>query len=243
MKPSLRERRQVRAHHERDKFWFEVTEVPEQILFRSFSQTAAGDELAARQSETENPSGAFQGPAPTRVTLSLLKLVQSDLCAKAEWCYQSTHSRAILKTLLTDGTVAMLCYRLMQWARRWKLVPLEMFFNKWNVLFCNCIIGRGAEFGRGFVLVHSTGVVINGRVRGGEHVYIEHQVTIGAERRQSPLLGDHVFIGAGAKVVGSVTIGSHCRIGANAVVISDVPDGATAVGIPARVVNHKLVSD
>jgi serine O-acetyltransferase len=79
-------------------------------------------------------------------------------------------------------------------------------------------------------------VVINGRVHGGDHVHIEHQVTIGAEGRQSPVLGDYVFIGAGAKIVGAVTIGSHVRIGANAVVVDDIPSGATAVGIPAKVV-------
>jgi serine O-acetyltransferase len=86
------------------------------------------------------------------------------------------------------------------------------------------------------VLIHSTGVVINGQVRGGEHVYLEHQVTIGAERRTSPVLGDHVFVGAGAKIVGGVTIGDHARIGANAVVLGDLPPYCTAVGIPAKVV-------
>ena len=64
----------------------------------------------------------------------------------------------------------------------------------------------------------------------------EHQVTIGAERRESPVLGNDVFIGAGAKIIGSVTIGDGARIGANAVVVRDVPAHATAVGIPARVV-------
>jgi len=167
---------------------------------------------------------------------SLSRLIASDLRAKAQWCYGSARWTDILKTLLTDGTAAMIWYRLMQWSRRWRLVPLEMLCNKLNAICCNCIIGRGAEFGPAFVLIHATGVVINGRVRGGEHVYLEHQVTIGAERRQSPRLGDHVFIGAGAKVVGPVSIGSDCRIGANAVVLHDIPDGATAVGIPAKVV-------
>jgi serine O-acetyltransferase len=106
-------------------------------------------------------------------------------------------------------------------------------------VFCNCIIGRGAEFGAGFVLVHSTGVVINGQVRGGEHIYIEHQVTIGAERRQSPTLGNDVFIGAGAKVIGPIHIGDGARIGANAVVLSDVPAWSTVAGIPARVVKQR----
>jgi serine O-acetyltransferase len=101
---------------------------------------------------------------------------------------------------------------------------------------CNCIIGRGAEFGPGFVLIHSTGVVINGQVRGGSGIHIEHQVTIGAESRQSPVLGNDIFIGAGAKIVGGVSIGDSARIGANAVVIDDVPANQTAVGVPARVV-------
>lgn len=136
----------------------------------------------------------------------------------------------------------MFWYRLMQWARKWHLVPLEMAFNKINVVFCNCIIGRGAEFGPGLVLIHSTGVVINGAVRGGKHVYIEHQVTIGAERSQNPLLGDHVFLGAGAKIIGAVRLGDHVKIGANAVVVNDVPDGATAVGIPAKVVRSRSIA-
>src|SRR5262249_45370473 len=128
-------------------------------------------------------------PMPT-----LLRLVGADIRAKARWCYESDRLPAILKVCLTDGTLAMVLYRLMQWAGRYRLVPLEMVFNKLNAALCNCIIGRGAQFGPGFVLVHSTGVVINGRVRGGSNVIIEHQVTVGAERRQSPVLGDGVFI-------------------------------------------------
>ena len=171
----------------------------------------------------------------------LFPLIAADLRAKAQWSYESTRWPAIIKTLFTDGTAAMIWYRLMQWSRRWRLSPLEMLFNKANAICCNCIIGRGAEFGPGFVLVHSTGVVINGRVRGGEHVYLEHQVTIGAEGRQSPVLGDRVFVGAGAKIVGAVTIGSDAKIGANAVVVDDIPAGATAVGVPARIVRLRDV--
>jgi len=130
----------------------------------------------------------------------------------------------------------MVIYRLMQASQQYRLAPLAMLFNKANVLFSQCIIGRGAQFGEEFVLVHSQGVVINSGVRGGARVHVEHQVTIGAEKRQSPVLGNDVFIGAGAKVLGSVTVGSDVKIGANAVVTIDLPNGATAVGIPARVV-------
>ncbi len=164
------------------------------------------------------------------------RLILSDLRAKAEWCYETRGWKGIIKVLLTDGTPAMIWYRLMQWARRWRLAPLEMLFNRMNTMCCGCIIGRGAEFGAEFVLIHSLGVVINGNVRGGAGVKIEHQVTIGAEKRQSPVLGDNVFVGAGAKIVGAVRVGDGVKIGANAVVLTDIPAGATAVGIPAKVV-------
>jgi serine O-acetyltransferase len=169
----------------------------------------------------------------------MIRLMLADVRAKARWCYADDSARALLKVLLSDGTFAMLAYRVMQWARSHGLGPLEWVFNKFTVAAGGCIIGRGAEFGPGFVLIHSMGVVINGQVKGGAGIHIEHQVTIGAERRASPRLGDNVFIGAGAKIVGGVVIGSHTRIGANAVVIDDVPDYATAVGIPARVVSRR----
>ena len=169
---------------------------------------------------------------------SLFGLIASDLRAKAAWSYESAGRTAVVKVLLTDGTPAMIWYRLMQWARRWRLAPLEMLFNRFNTICCGCIIGRGAEFGPGFVLIHSIGVVINGSVRGGTNVKIEHQVTIGAERRLSPVIGNDVFIGAGAKIIGSVTVGDGARIGANAVVVHDVASRTTVVGIPAKVVRR-----
>jgi serine O-acetyltransferase len=168
----------------------------------------------------------------------LLGTISGDLRCKARWVYGADGAGALVKVLLTDGTPAMVLYRLMQWSGRHGLVPLEMVFNKLNAVLCNCIIGRGAEFGPGFVLIHSTGVVINGLVRGGSNVMIEHQVTIGAERRRVPTIGDDVYIGAGAKVVGAVTVGDGAKIGANAVVVDDVPPHATAVGVPARVVRR-----
>ena len=173
----------------------------------------------------------------------MFRLIVSDLRAKAAWCYEDERARSLVKVLLTDGTFAMVFYRMMQWARRYRLAPIELLMNRLNTICCNCIIGRGAEFGPGFVLIHATGVVINGQVSGGEHVFIEHQVTIGAERRQSPRIGSHVFIGAGAKIIGSITLGDHSRVGANAVVLDDVPAYATVAGIPAKVVRRRAASD
>jgi serine O-acetyltransferase len=179
-------------------------------------------------------------PAASRVVRpGLVALVAGDLKAKARWVYGADHGKDVVKVLLTDGTAAMVLYRLMQWSRKWRLLPLAMVFNKLNAICCHCIIGRGADFGPDFVLVHSTGVVINGEVRGGRNVVIEHQVTVGADRRQSPVLGDDIFIGAGAKVIGPVQVGSGARVGANAVVVKDVPAHSTVVGIPARVVRQR----
>ncbi len=171
--------------------------------------------------------------------MNLFSLIRGDLGAKAEWLYGADSRKNILKALLTDGSFAMLMYRCMQSANGHRLRLPAMVFNKLNTFFGRCIIGRGAEFGPAFVLIHSYGVVINGTVKGGSNVKIEHLVTIGAERHASPSLGDDVFIGAGAKVIGAVHIGNHAKIGANAVVTRDVPDYCTAVGIPARILPPK----
>jgi serine O-acetyltransferase len=166
---------------------------------------------------------------------SLLQLIRSDLRAKAQWVYGEVTTRALLKSLVADGTFAMMVYRLMQWCQAHRLIPLAMLFNKVNSALAHCVIGREAAFGPGFVLIHSDGIVINSSVQGGADIRLEHQVTIGAERGQSPRLGDDVFVGAGARILGAVSVGNHVRIGANAVVLDDVPDNTTAVGVPARV--------
>jgi serine O-acetyltransferase len=168
--------------------------------------------------------------------MSLLQTIHEDFRLKALWCYEATDRRSMFKAFCSDGGMATVLYRLMQWCGHRRLTVPEMIFNKLNAVMCNCIIGRGADFGPGLVLIHSNGIVINGNVRGGSGIHIEHQVTIGAERRISPTIGDNVFIGAGAKIIGNVQIGDGARIGANAVVVEDVPAGRTAVGVPARIV-------
>jgi len=166
----------------------------------------------------------------------IFNLIAGDMRAKAKWVYGDMSRKAVVKAFLTDGSAAMLWYRFMQVSQQIGLKPLAMIFNKINSIFCGCVIGRGAIFGDGFVLVHSNGVVINSKVIGGKNILVEHGVTIGEEKGAAPVLGDNIFIGAGAKIIGGVVIGSNAKIGANAVVVKDVPEGATAVGVPARVV-------
>ena len=161
-------------------------------------------------------------------------LIRSDITAKAKWLYGKSCIRTWSKALCTDGTAAMILYRLMQASQRNHMLPLSMLFNKLLTWTCGCIIGRKANFGPRFVLIHSMGIVINSSVQGGTDIFIEHQVTIGAEKNQSPIIGNHVFIGAGAKIIGGIHVGDHVRIGANAVVCKDAPNHATAVGVPAE---------
>ncbi len=172
--------------------------------------------------------------------LHALRLLHEDLREKARWCYQSDAPAAVAKTLATDGTSAMVLYRLMQGSRDLGLAPLEMVFNKLNSIVNSCVIGRGADFGPGFVIVHSHGVVINGKVRGGAKVHLEHEVTLGDSGAGAcPVLGNDVYVGAGAKVIGPVSIGDGARVGANAVVVRDVEADTTVVGIPARPVRRR----
>ncbi len=179
----------------------------------------------------------------SRLMRKSLKMLVSDIREKAQLCYASDSASAIAKTLATDGTLSMVLYRLMQGSRHIGATPLEMVFNKLNSALGNCVIGRGAEFGPGFVLFHSNGVVINGKVRAGEHVHLHHEVTIGDDDHgHTPILGSDIRIGAGAKIIGSVAIGDGARIGANAVVVHDVDPNTTVVGIPAKPVRRRDAS-
>jgi len=176
--------------------------------------------------------------------LNGLRMLGRDLREKARLCYASEGPAAIAKTLATDGTLGMVLYRLMQTSREYRLGPLEMVFNKLNSAFGNCVIGRGAEFGPGFVLFHSNGVVINKNVRGGSNIHLHHEVTIGDDDYGgTPVLGSDIRIGAGAKIIGPVKIGDGARIGANAVVVHDVAPNTTVVGIPAKPVVRRDRSD
>ena len=92
----------------------------------------------------------------------------------------------------------------------------------------------------GLKVPHPNGVVIHPDAKIGPNCLIFQQVTIGITHGKGPpKIGGNVDIGAGAKILGDIYIGDHARIGANAVVLSDIESGATAVGVPARVINIK----
>lgn len=108
-------------------------------------------------------------------------------------------------------------------------------------------IHPGATIGRRVFIDHGMGVVIGETAVIGNDVLLFHGVTLGGTTmspgKRHPTIGDRVVIGAGAKVLGPVHVGSDVRIGANAVLVKDVPDGATAIGIPAKVREHPSVRE
>lgn len=95
------------------------------------------------------------------------------------------------------------------------------------------------KLGRRVIVEHQHGIVIHGHCTIGDDCILRQGVTLGNRSLEKPIdaphLGSHVNVGAGAKILGAVQIGDGANIGANAVVLDDVPAGATAVGIPARV--------
>ncbi|MDX2242306.1 MAG: hypothetical protein NW224_16600 [Leptolyngbyaceae cyanobacterium bins.302] len=104
-------------------------------------------------------------------------------------------------------------------------------YRFWSVVTASDI-PLNCQIGGGLLLTHPNGVVIHPGAQIGPNCLILQQVTI----VEGVKLGGHVDIGAGAKIIRPVTIGDHAKIGANAVVLHDVPPGATAVGIPAKIV-------
>jgi serine O-acetyltransferase len=99
----------------------------------------------------------------------------------------------------------------------------------------------GADIGGGLYIAHPIGTVISPE-RIGKNCSIIAAVTIGMRNTwEFPTIGDEVFIGAGARVLGGITIGDRAVIGANAVVLKDLPNDATAIGIPARITRIKGV--
>lgn len=101
-------------------------------------------------------------------------------------------------------------------------------------------IHPGATIGKGLFIDHGAGVVIGETAVVGDNCTIYQGVTLGGTGKQTgkrhPTLGDNVMVGAGAKLLGNFTVGSGSRIAAGAVVLTDVPENATAVGVPAKVV-------
>jgi serine O-acetyltransferase len=141
------------------------------------------------------------------------------------------------------GVHARIFHRMSHGLWKLRLKWLARFVSHFARWFTGIEIHPGATIGRRFFIDHGMGVVIGETAEIGDDVTLYHGVTLGGtswkEGKRHPTLGDGVIVGAGAKVLGPITVGAGAKIGSNAVVVKDVPPGATAAGIPARLLDQE----
>jgi len=144
-----------------------------------------------------------------------------------------------------QGLWVMMVYRFGNWRYGIRSRPLRLPFSivyKFLKLLMEILTGIDipceVKLGRRFRIDHFGGIVISGDAQFGDDCVIRNGVTVGlrhAGQRGSPVIGNRVDIGAGAKVLGKIRVGDDVAIGANAVVITDVPANSIAVGVPAKI--------
>ncbi|GFD74376.1 serine O-acetyltransferase [Alteromonas marina] len=127
------------------------------------------------------------------------------------------------------------------WKAEWKWLARTLStFSRW---LTGIEIHPGATLGRRVFIDHGMGVVIGETAEIGDDVTLYHGVTLGGTSwkagKRHPTLKNGSVVGAGAKVLGPITIGENAKVGSNSVVVKDIPDGATAVGIPGRIIISK----
>jgi len=160
--------------------------------------------------------------------------------------------RTYFRVLSQQGLWVMAVYRFGRWRYgvRPALLrkPLSMIYRCLKLLsqiLTGIDLPCEATVGRRFRIDHFGGIIISGDAVIGDDCIVRNGVTIGLRRANesgSPVIGNRVEIGAGAKVLGNIHIGDDVLIGANAVVIRDVPARHVAVGIPARIIPRKDLS-
>jgi serine O-acetyltransferase len=149
---------------------------------------------------------------------------------------------------LEQGFWAIAVHRLANWRMsfwrplRWPMSLMCRFMHKWVEWTCGITLPSIVKVGRRVRIWHHGGMILHARSIGDD-VHIRHNTTFGVARTGEnlaiPVIGNGVDIGCGVCVLGNVHLGDGCVVGANAVVLQDVPAGAVAVGIPARIVPRK----
>lgn len=156
-----------------------------------------------------------------------------DPAARTHWEVLTTY----------PGVHALIMHRFSHWLWNAKLYWLGRMLSHIGRWLTGIEIHPGATIGRRVFIDHGMGVVIGETAVIGDDCTLYHGVTLGGtswnKGKRHPTLEQGVVIGAGAKVLGPITIGKNAKIGSNAVVVKDVPENATAVGIPARILEEE----
>lgn len=173
------------------------------------------------------------------------QLVRSDLYRHAESCSRS----AFLQTMVgCPGFEYAFWLRAVAWLRSETgpaklLLPFAGLLKRHLSYKYGISIPASTRIGPGFYIGHFGGIVVNEACVIGSNCNISQGVTLGqanrGQNRGAPVIGDNVYLGPGAKVVGNLRIGTNVAVGANAVVTRDVPDDAVVGGVPARVLSYE----
>ena len=169
----------------------------------------------------------------SRLKEEIAVIFERDPAARNTWevitCYPGFH--------------ALLFHRLAHWLWDAGFKWLGRFISHLGRWLTGIEIHPGATIGRRFFIDHGMGVVIGETAEIGDDCTLYHGVTLGGtswnKGKRHPTLGRGVVVGAGAKILGPIMIGDGAKIGSNAVVVKEVPPGATAIGIPARIAEEQ----
>ncbi len=170
----------------------------------------------------------------SRLSEDIATIRERDPAARSKWevltCYPGLHALFLHR-------IAHAC-----WGRGWRW--LGRWLSHWGRFLTGIEIHPGATIGRRVFIDHGLGVVIGETAEVGDDCTIYQGVTLGGtslnRAKRHPTLARGVVVGAGAKVLGPFTVGENARIGSNAVVVKAVPPGATAIGIPARIISEAV---
>jgi serine O-acetyltransferase len=210
------------------------------ILDHSDLASAVSYQIGKRLGKSTGDRHLFERAANEAFAASpdLVDAASRDL----EWIVLSDPASAgLLPALLNfKGYVALQAWRVSNWLWYRDRRDLALLLQSCSSDLLQVSIHPSASIGRSVYLDHATGIVIGAFAAIGDEVTIQSNVTVGRQAESpnsAPRIGRGVLLSTGATILGDISIGDFAKIGAGAVVTSDVPDGCTAVGVPARLTN------
>src|SRR5262245_57509444 len=168
----------------------------------------------------------------------MLKAIRKDLQAVFDRDPAATSRMEVIFTYA--GFHALLAYRIAHWLKSFGVPFVPRAISQFARWLTGIEIHPSAKIGAGFFIDRGMGVVVGETAEIGNSVTLFQGVTLGGtgkERgKRHPTLGNHVVVGAGAKILGAIMIGDNVKVGANSVVLKNVPANSTVIGVPARVI-------
>jgi serine O-acetyltransferase len=168
----------------------------------------------------------------------MFQRIQQDLQAVFDRDPAATSKLEVVLTYA--GFHALLAYRVSHWLKAHGVPFIPRAISQLARWLTGIEIHPAAKIGKSFFIDHGMGVVIGETAEIGDYVTLFQGVTLGGTGKEHgkrhPTLGNHVVVGAGAKILGGIKVGDNVKIGANSVVLKSVPPNSTVTGVPARII-------